>query len=214
VLRASQRLGEVQLPPLIRCKYDALVPVGELRPHPKNRNKHPADQIDRLAKLIGGLGVRGAIVVSNQSGFIVKGHGTLLAEIKAGMTEVPVAYQDFDTPEQEYAFLQSDNAIADWAEIDMAGVNADLGDLGPDFDIDLLGFRDFVVEPADLPKLPDGEKSPFRQMAFIVTDAQSERISAALKRAKDAGEFSSTGNTNSNGNALDRIVNQWLEWSR
>jgi hypothetical protein len=195
----------------IRCVYTDLVAPNELKPHPKNRNKHPADQIDRLAKMIEYQGVRAPIIVSRRSGYMVKGHGTLLAELRLGMSSVPVVYQDFESDEQEYAFLQGDNAIADWADLDLAGINADLADLGPDFDVDQLGLRDFVVEPADLPELPSGEKSPFRQMAFIVTDAQSEEISAALKRAKDAGEFGSTGNTNSNGNALARICQVYIQ---
>jgi hypothetical protein len=130
----------------IHCKYDALVSVKSLKPHPKNRNNHPADQITRLAKIIEYQGVRAPIVVSKLSGFIVKGHGTLLAEIEAGMKEVPVVYQDFENEDQEYLFLQSDNAIASWAELDFSGINFDLPDLGP-IDINLLGIRDFNVDP-------------------------------------------------------------------
>lgn len=63
----------------IRCLYDELVSVDALKPHPKNRNKHPTEQIERLAKIIAYQGVRAPIVVSKRSGYIVKGHGTLQA---------------------------------------------------------------------------------------------------------------------------------------
>lgn len=56
-------------------------------------------------------------------------------------------YQEFESEEQEYAFVQSDNAVASWAELDLAGINADIGDLGPDFDVDLLGLKDFNIVP-------------------------------------------------------------------
>ncbi len=137
----------------IHCKYDKLIPWRELKPHPKNRNKHPKEQIERLTKLIKYQGVRAPIVVSNLSGYIVKGHGTLdaLKPIcqEFNVVTVPVVYQDFEDAEQEYAFLQSDNAVASWAELDLAGINADIGELGPDFDIDLLGIEGFTVDVAD-----------------------------------------------------------------
>lgn len=139
---------------IIHCRYDELAGVHALKPHPKNRNRHPEDQIDRLAKILAYQGIRAPIVVSKRSGFIVKGHGTLAAIQKNGWTQAPVVYQDFENDEQEYAFVQSDNAVAAWAELDLSGINADIGDLGPDFDIDLLGIKDFVLEPVD--KLPPG----------------------------------------------------------
>jgi DNA modification methylase len=47
-------------------------------------------------------------------------------------------------------FLQSDNAIAMWAELDLKEINFDLSELGP-FDIDLLGIKDFTVTPEEKP---------------------------------------------------------------
>lgn len=132
----------------IHCKYDSLVPVGELQPHPKNRNKHPQDQIERLAKILMYQGVRAPIVVSRRSGKIVKGHGTLQAIKKNGWQEAPIVIQDFEDDDQEWLFVQSDNAIANWAELDLSGINADIVDLGP-FDIDLVGIKNFEVEPLD-----------------------------------------------------------------
>lgn len=132
----------------VHCKYDELVSVSRLKPHPKNRNKHPQDQIERLAKIISYQGIRAPIVVSRRSGFIVKGHGTLSALKSIGQKEVPVAYQDFEDADQEYLFLQSDNAIAAWSELDLGMINLDIPELGP-FDIDLIGIKDFSVEPAD-----------------------------------------------------------------
>ena len=133
----------------IHCKYDQLANPKELKNHPKNRNKHGQDQIERLAELYKYHGIRHPIIVSNLSGFIVAGHGRKLAAIRAGIKEMPVVFQDFDSSEAEYAFIQADNAIALWAELDMAGINSDIGDLGPDFDINMLGIQDFTLDVAE-----------------------------------------------------------------
>lgn len=133
----------------IHCKYDELINPKELKNHPKNRNKHGQDQIERLAELYKYHGIRHPIIVSNLSKCIVAGHGRKLAAIRAGIKEMPVVYQDFDSSESEYAFIQADNAIALWAELDLAGINEDIGDLGPDFDINMLGIQDFTLDVAE-----------------------------------------------------------------
>lgn len=120
-----------------------------LKPNPKNRNKHSDDQIDRLVEILKYQGWRFPIVADKEN-VIWAGHGRVLAALKMGAKTVPVSYQEFNDPEQAYAFLVSDNAIASWAELDLSGINSDIGELGPDFDIDLLGIKDFVLEPAEL----------------------------------------------------------------
>lgn len=131
------------------------VPIDGLKPHPKNRNTHPPDQIKRLAEIIRYQGFRHPIIVSTLSGFIVAGHGRLEAAKELGLQRVPVHFQSFEDEDQEYAFLVSDNAIALWAELDLSGINADVGDLGPDFNLDLLGIKDFVLDMSEKQGDPD-----------------------------------------------------------
>jgi DNA modification methylase len=133
----------------VKSKDIQLVEIYKLVFNPKNNNKHPKEQIDRLAKLIEYQGFRNPVVVSNRTGFVVAGHGRIEAAKKIGMDKVPVMYQDFENEAQEYAYLTSDNAIASWAELDLSAVNTEMLDLGPDFDIDLLGIKDFVIEPIE-----------------------------------------------------------------
>lgn len=132
----------------------------KLKPDPKNRNTHSKDQIDRLAKIIQYQGWRWPILVSNHDGKIKAGHGRVLAAIQLKMDKVPVVYQDFIDDEQAYAFMVADNSIASWAELDLGAINVDLGDLGPDFDIDLLGIKDFALEPAEKVGLIDDDEVP------------------------------------------------------
>jgi len=133
----------------IHCLFEKLIDPKTLKDNPKNRNKHGQDQIERLAELYSYQGVRHPIVVSNLTGFIVAGHGRKLAAIRSGIKEMPVVYQDFDSLDQEYAFIQSDNAVSLWAELDLSAINADIQDLGPDFDINMLGIQDFTLDVAE-----------------------------------------------------------------
>lgn len=134
---------------IVRCSYDELVNIKELKAHPKNRNKHPKEQVQRLAKILEYQGWRYPIKVSKRSGFITSGHGRIEAAKYLKWKQAPVNFQDYDSDEQEYADIQSDNAIAAWSELDLSGINADIGDLGPDFDIDLLGIKNFTIDVAD-----------------------------------------------------------------
>ena len=157
----------------IHCKYDELVNPKSLKDHPKNRNKHGQDQIERLAELYKYHGIRHPIIVSRNTGLIVAGHGRKLAALRAGIKEMPVVYQDFDSSEAEYAFIQADNAIALWAELDLSSINQDLPDLGPNFDIDMLGIKDFTLD------LDRGEFDP---------DEDEEMDESKVKRCPHCGE--------------------------
>lgn len=142
----------------IQAKYDDLVNPEELKGNPENNNKHPIEQILRLAKIYLGNCVRNAITVSKQSGMIVTGHARRLAAIHLGMKKFPVVYQDFETPALEYAHMTADNELASWAEIDMAMVNVKIPDLGPELDLELLGFRDIRVDAFEKEEEPQKEK--------------------------------------------------------
>lgn len=100
------------------CAHDAIVPVKELRPNPKNPNKHPAEQIKALGAIIRGTGWRNPITVSTRSGLIVKGHGRLMAAQLEDLAEVPVDFQNYASEAEELADLTADNRIAELAQTD------------------------------------------------------------------------------------------------
>lgn len=133
----------------IKSKEIEMVPVSELIHHPKNMNEHSDDQINRLVKLIEYQGFRNPLVVQRGTNLVVAGNGRLMAARKIGLAYVPVTYQEFDSEAQLYAYMTSDNAIASWAHLDLSKVNTEMLDLGPDFDIDMLGIKDFVLEPIE-----------------------------------------------------------------
>lgn len=136
---------------IIHCQYDKLLPISEIKAkfHPRNRNIHPIEQIKRLANILKYQGIRYPVKLSNRSGYMISGHGRILAAEYNGWKEFPVVIQHYDNEVQEYADLTADNAIASWSELDFAGINSDLSDLGPDLDIDMLGIKNFVVDPIE-----------------------------------------------------------------
>ena len=151
----------------VQCKYDELVNISDLRPHPKNPNKHPADQLKRLAQILDYQGWRYPVKVSKATGFVTSGHGRIEAAKENGWKQVPVNYQEYESAEQEYADLVADNSIASWSELDFSSINLVVPDLGPDFDIDLLGIKDFQIDvsengegdPDEIPESPKVAKS-------------------------------------------------------
>lgn len=126
-----------------------IVETSSLKPRPGNRNHHPQLQIDRLAESYKYQGFRNPIIISNRSGQIVCGTGRLLAAKKAGLKQVSVIYQDYESDEQEYAHHVSDNALSLWSELDLQGINEDLPDLGPEFNISDLGIQNFTLDISD-----------------------------------------------------------------
>lgn len=196
------------------CAYTELVDIHKLVPNPKNNNYHPKEQIDRLAKIIDYQGQRSPVVVSNRSGFIVKGHGRLEAIRKLGWEKVAVDYQDYESEAQEYADMTADNQIAMWAEFDNNMLMSEIPELG-DMDLDMLGMKDLKldIDEVGMPELASGEKSPFQQMTFTLADKQAEQLKQALEKAKKTEEYNyieTFGNENSNGNAIYCIIQGWL----
>lgn len=144
----------------IRANEIKLVSLDDIKLNPRNRNKHPKDQIDRLVDIISYQGFRNPLIISNRSGHCVAGEGRYLAAKKLKLKQVPVIFQDFDSDEQEIAAGVSDNAIGLWSELDLSGINTDIPDLGPDFDIDLLGIKNFMIDVAEKEGLTDPDDVP------------------------------------------------------
>jgi hypothetical protein len=153
----------------IEAREIKIVPISEIKPSPRNRNTHPLAQIERLAKIIEKNGFRTPLIVSNQSGHLVAGHGRLEAARMAGMVELPVIFQDFESEEQEFQHGVACNALQLWSELDLSGINADIAELGP-FDLDLLGLRNFTVDVADKEPLTMADK--FMLPPFTVLNAR------------------------------------------
>lgn len=156
----------------VHCSHSELADVVSLIPNPRNPNKHPDKQIAMLAKIIRHQGWRSPIVVSNRSGFVVKGHGRLEAAKMLQVEKVPVDRQDYATEADEWADLIADNRIAELAETDDESLKAllsevEAGGLG----LEIAGFdqlkenEDEYTHKIDAPVYePKGERPPIVEL--------------------------------------------------
>lgn len=147
--RRAQQNGAL----VVHCAHKKLVAPSQLKPHPKNPNRHDERQVDLLAKIISQQGWRAPITVSERSGFIVAGHCRLEAAKKLGHAKVPVDYQAFGSEAEELAHLAADNRIAELAEMDHEDLAKLLDELTGKIDVELAGFLIEPVGDIDLPAL-------------------------------------------------------------
>ena len=102
----------------VHCAFHALGSIHDLKAHPQNSNLHPENQLILYAAAIKARGWREAITVSNRSGFIVTGHGALLAARRLGVDVVPVEYQDYASEDEELADLLAHNRLPELSRTD------------------------------------------------------------------------------------------------
>ena len=159
------------------CSFDEEVKVKDLIEHPLNPNKHPDEQIDRLAKIIGVNGWRNPITVSNLSGFIIKGHGRLYAAKKLGLKTVPVEYQDYKDESFEQADLMADNQIAELSCIDKRKL--------------LNLFEEFDTGEVDF-ELSGFTTEDYKNLAHSFDEYQPKEESADAETAEDDIETADT----------------------
>lgn len=139
------------MPPSIHCAYDELFPLTALKPHPRNPNTHPKDQLKLFAKILTTTGWRRPIVLSRQSGCIIKGHGAWLAAATAGLTHCPVTWQDYPEPDTEIQDLIADNELARHAVLDQSKLAEAIEQLRlAEIDLELAGFLQPTRQTADL----------------------------------------------------------------
>jgi ParB-like chromosome segregation protein Spo0J len=141
--RKSKNTGKPGLhdTPAVHCQHSAMVKIEDLRPHPRNPNKHGDEQVALLAKNIRHLGWRHPILVSAMSGYIVAGHARLEAAKLLNLAAVPVDAQPFASEADELAYLLADNRIAELADLQTAALKDLLEELDTGgFDMDLTGF--------------------------------------------------------------------------
>ena len=136
-------IGEVP----VYCAYDEIVQLEKIVPNPKNPNNHPPEQIALLGRIIKAQGWRAPITVSTRSGFIVRGHGRLMAAQSMGAEAAPVDYQNYATEAEEYADLVADNRLSELSEIDNTKLADILQDIDTgELDLALTGYTDDEIK--------------------------------------------------------------------
>jgi hypothetical protein len=120
---------------------DALVPVDDLRPHPRNPRRGVIGAIAQSLQRFG----QQRPVLALQDGTLVAGHHVWLAAVQDGWTHVAVVRSDLAEGEVE-AYLLADNRLSDLGLYDDA-LLAEL--LAPMRDADMLGGIGYSPEDVD-----------------------------------------------------------------
>lgn len=195
--------------------------IAELTLDPKNARKRGPRAEGLLVSSLHEIGAARSIVI-DEAGRILAGNGTVQAAAEAGIEKVRVVDADGETiiavrrmgltEQQKRRLALLDNRTGELAEWDaemlaaLAQDGLELGDLWAQDELDaLLAVTQAPDWGEAVDGLGEGDKAPFQQMTFTVSDAQAEVVGRAISIAKGAGPFTDTGNENSNGNALARI---------
>lgn len=189
--------------------------VANLTSDPNNVRTHDKTNLDAIAASLNKFGQRKPIVIT-ADGVVLAGNGTLAAAKQLGWKEitVTVAPADWDTATAK-AYALADNRSAELAAWDQSALATQLVELETvGWDLADLGFGKVdAPNEEDLAAAFDAlgaDKGEMEQITFTLHKFQAETIKGALETSKAMGDFGDTGNTNSNGNALARIVELWL----
>lgn len=191
-------------------------PIELLIPYANNSRTHSESQISKIAKSIREFGFLNPIIVDAKGG-IIAGHGRVLGAQKVGLKTLPTIEAKHLTPRQTRAYVIADNQLALEAGWDMDILRFEIEQLfDSEFDIAALGFNTDFLETlmnidSDLPDLIKGARDPFQQKTFILHDDQASLIEGAISKAKKNPLIKTGLNTNSNGNAIVWICEQWLK---
>lgn len=184
-----------------------------LVPNPRNWRTHPKSQQAAIDGSLTELGWLARVLVNRRTGRLIDGHLRVERALATRQPTVPVSYVDLDEAEEALALATydpisamagADAALLDAVLKDVTTTDAALSEL-------IESIRTAVTYPADaewgdaMTALPDGDKSGFESMSFILTPVQAGYVRAALHAAMTHGPFIDTGNANSNGNALARV---------
>ncbi len=148
------------------------LPIAELKPNPRNARRHSQKQLSQIAGSIREFGFNSVVVV-DEDGVILVGHGRCEAARIAGLETVPVLRLSHLTAEQKIAFSLADNKIAlnaDWEIDQLKGLWRELVGAEINFDLEVtsrlgdlwhLGDHRLLCadacDPASYEDLLDGE---------------------------------------------------------
>jgi len=164
----------------VHCTHSKIAPLGDLKPHPANPNRHPGRQIEVYAAVVKAHGWRRPITVSSRSGFITRGHGARLAALRLGVDMVPVEIQDYPSEAAELADLVADNRVADFSTTDHDALVAVLGRLATETVNAVTGYSPeeiaaLLAEVAPDPQYPVTAKLNERHdYVVIYTDSETD----------------------------------------
>src|ERR1700732_4077552 len=136
---SGNRSGLAHLP------YIEWIPIGAVRPNPRNPRTHSKKQIKLIAASIKKFGFLNPVIVDDAN-MVLAGHGRLEAAKLEGLTHAPVVRFGHLTAAQKRAYVIADNKLAEQAGWDREILAIELGELcdvmpAEGFDVSLTGFE-------------------------------------------------------------------------
>lgn len=192
-----------------------LFDIEDIKLNPNNPRTITKVQKEKLVKSIKEfpqmLNIRPLVV--DEDNMVLGGNMRYQTLVELGYKQVPVIKAMDLTPEQKQEFIIKDNiAFGEW-DWDVLQTEWEMETLW-DWGLDSGGFEvDKNLFDTNF-KLAEGDKSPFQQITFTLSDEQHTIVKNAMSDIKQTEEFKyceTFGNENSNGNALYLLIQQWAE---
>lgn len=196
--------------------------TGQIDGLPSNPRQWTQTDINRLAKSLEEtpelFEARPLIVYPYKDKYVILGGNLRFsAAKKLKMQDVPVHILDEDLSLEKLReiVIKDNGSFGEW-DMDMLANEWDDLPL-KDWGVDIGDWEQKEISPDDFGEdfsLPSGDKQPFQQMTFMLSDFQAAEIKDALEEAKGLEAYKTMitfGNTNSNGNAIALIIEQWIE---
>ena len=177
-------------------------PIGALIFAEYNPRQLTKDQYKGLRDSIERFGLVDPIIVNkhkDRKNIVVGGHQRIRIAQDLGFKKIPCVEVELDADREKELNIRLNKNVGEW-DYDALANHFDVGELTE------WGFTDENLFPFDQDygtefSLPVGDKEPFQQMTFTLSDEQAEVVENTIKKAKQ-NDFGNTGNENSNGNAL------------
>lgn len=195
---------------------DQAIPIETVRPAAKNPRR---GDISAIRESLESNGQYKPIVANKRTNEILAGNHTWKAAVSLGWKEIAVSWVDVDEEAAARIILVDNrsNDLSSYSNEDLAELLDSLGSIdGTGYSQDDLDDLLANLQPAEddeWEKAVDGltdDREPFQQMTFILHDDQVSQVKKAIEAAKKLGEFKGE-NQNSNGNAIARIAEKFLE---
>jgi hypothetical protein len=94
-----------------------LVPIAELRPNPRNPNKHSEEQVERLMAALSRDKQTRPVLARRANQMLIAGHGVHTAARRLGWTEISVIFLDVDQANADRIML-ADDRLSNLSELD------------------------------------------------------------------------------------------------
>ena len=197
--------------------------LADLKPAAYNPRKKlvPGDsEYEKIARSIEAFGYCDPIII-NKDGTIIGGHQRTQVLLDMGAETADCVVVDLDPDKEKALNIALNKITGSWDEAKLAEL---IGSLDLDgYDLTKTGYSEpelksilaqVTVTPDDFGQefsLPDRQTVLTHTMNVTLHKQQIALIHAALAQAENEGLGETYGNTDKNGNALSKVVREWLE---